>query len=143
MMLEDLDHEAAEKLGLNFLKTICDDTGFAFDQKYKTPQPTRTTVLITSNYTIPEIIGSDTKGIEQAKAAMYRRYWHVRIDKFLACIGLKMIDKYERTRLKSEGNEDVSLLFMSWDYMTDAPTGLPLKPVEEYQEMIRSEFYKN
>lgn len=55
-MLEDLDHEAVQRLGINFVKTLCDESGFAIDQKYKTPQLIRTTVLVTSNFDIPGIL---------------------------------------------------------------------------------------
>ena len=37
IMLEDLDFEAVERLSINFLKTICDESGFPIDQKYKAP----------------------------------------------------------------------------------------------------------
>lgn len=33
VMFEDLDHEAVKKLGINFIKTCCDEVGFAYDQK--------------------------------------------------------------------------------------------------------------
>ena len=56
IMMEDLDHKAVEVLGMNFIKTLCDEAGFSIDQKYKTPQLARTTVLVTSNFTIREII---------------------------------------------------------------------------------------
>lgn len=142
VMLEDLDHETVEKLGMQFLKTICDPQGFVIDQKYKTPQPTRTVVLVTSNFSIPEIIGPDTKGVEVVKSAMLRRFWHLRVDKFYHMLGIKMIDKYERSKLKASGNQDISKIFMSWDYLQDGPTGLPLKKIEDYQTIIRNEYYK-
>ena len=142
VMLEDLDHENVEKLGIQFLKTLCDENGFPIDQKYKTPQITRTTVLVTSNFTIPEIIPDDQKGVEQTKAALFRRFWHVRIDNLLRLLGIKLIDKWDRKKLQQEGNEDVTKLYLSWDYVQDIPTGLPLKSFEEYQEIIRVEYYK-
>lgn len=142
IMLEDLDHENVEKLGIQFLKTLCDEAGFPIDQKYKTPQLTRSTILVTSNFNIPEIIPDDLRGVEQTKAALFRRFWHIRIDNFLRVLGLKLIDKWERKRLQQEGNEDSSKLFMSWDYTQDIPTGLPIKTPEEYQEIIRNEYYK-
>lgn len=142
IMLEDLDHENVEKLGIQFLKTLCDEGGFPIDQKYKTPQLARATILITSNFTIPEIIPDDTKNIETTKAALYRRFWHVNIQNFLRLLGVKLIDKFERKRLQSQGNEDPSAIYIAWDYMTDMPTGLPLLKPEEYQQMIKDEFYK-
>lgn len=142
VMLEDLDHEAVDKFGIQWLKTICDEAGFPIDQKYKTPQLTRSTILVTSNFTITDIIPSETKGIEQTKAALHRRFWHVRIDQFLRMLGVKLIDKYERKVLQAQGNEDPSKLYYSYDYLTDTPTGLPLKEVKYYQDLIKEEYYK-
>lgn len=141
IMLEDLDHDNVEKLGIQFLKTICDEAGFPIDQKYKTPQLTRSTILVTSNYAINEIIPLDCRGVEQTKGALLRRFWHVRIDNLLRLLGLKLIDKYDRKRLEKEGNEDPSKLYMTWDHATETPLGLPLKSVEEYQEIIRNNYY--
>ena len=50
IMLEDLDHAAVEHLGINFIKTICDEAGFPIDQKYKSPQPIKATCSVTSNF---------------------------------------------------------------------------------------------
>lgn len=140
VMLEDLDHEAVERLSINFIKTICDEAGFAVDQKYKTPQLTRTTVLVTSNFDIPSIM-PDTKGIEENKAAFMRRFWHVNIYNLLRLLGLKLLPKYERKTLQSEGNMDPGRLFISWDYVTDMPTCQPIKKPEEYQKVIKDAFY--
>lgn len=141
VMLEDLDHEAVERLSVNFIKTICDEAGFAVDQKYKTPQLARTTVLVTSNFTIPEIM-PDGVGIEDNKAALMRRFWHVNIYEFLRIVGLKLLPKWNRDQLKKEGNTDVSKLFLSWDYATDTPTGKPLLKATEYQKIVKDAFYK-
>ena len=104
VMLEDLDHEAVEKLGINFIKTICDEAGFAVDQKYKTPQLAKTTCLVTSNFSIPEILNGleSTVGIEQNKAAIMRRFWHIRIDALLHLLGLKLLPKWDRQKLQRE-----------------------------------------
>ena len=141
VILEDLDHDAVERLGIQFLKTICDEGGFPIDQKYKTPQLTRTTCLVSSNFCIGDILPADLRGVEMTKAALYRRFLQVRIDNFLRLLGLKLIDKYERNMLKKSGNEDVSKLFYSYDYTVDMPTGLRIKSVEEYQSMIKDMFY--
>jgi hypothetical protein len=142
VMLEDLDHEAVERLTINFLKTICDEAGFAIDQKYKTPQLARTTCLVTSNFTIDQIM-TDGPGIEQNKAALYRRFWHVNIFALLRLLGLKLLPKYERNLLKAEGNTNPSRLFISWDYLTDLPTGQPLRSPEDYQKIIKDAYYAN
>ena len=99
VMLEDYSHENVERLGIQFIKTLCDEEGFPVDAKYKTPQLSRTTVLVTSNYTIDEIIPIDLPGVEQTKAALFRRFWHIRIDNLLRLLELKLIDKYDRKRL--------------------------------------------
>lgn len=141
VMLEDLDHEGVERLSINFIKTICDEAGFAIDQKYKTPQLTRTTCLVTSNFTIPELL-HDGVGVEQNKAALLRRFWHINIYELLRILGLKLLPKWDRDLLKKEGNTDVRKLFMSWDHATDTPTGKPLLKATEYQQLIKDAFYK-
>lgn len=141
VILEDLDFEAVERLSINFLKTICDPQGFAIDQKYKTPQLTNTNVLVTSNFQIPDIIPDD-KGVEENKAALLRRFWHVRIDNLLRLLELKLIPKWDQKKLKLEGNTDMGKLFITWDYVQDMPLCTPLKKPEDYQDIIRNHYYK-
>ena len=141
VMLEDLDHDAVDRLGLNFIKTLCDETGFAIDQKYKTPQLARTCVLVTSNFTISDII-QDGLGIEENKAAIYRRFWHVNIYALLRVLGLKLLPKFDRQALQKEGNQDVSRLFISWDYAQDLPLCTPLQKPEHYQQLIKDSYYQ-
>ena len=143
VMLEDLDHEAVGRLSINFIKTICDEGGFAVDQKYKTPQLARTTVLVTSNFTIDNILEQqeNTVGLEQNKLVIKRRFWHVNVYELLRLLGLKLLPKSERDWLKKTGNGDVSKLFIDYDYLSDTPTGIPIKSPEEYQEMIKNHFY--
>lgn len=140
VMLEDLDHEAVERLSVNFIKTICDEAGFAIDQKYKTPQLAKTTVLVTSNFTISDVL-QDGLGVESNRAALYRRFWHVNIAALLRLLGVKLIPKYQRNELKSTGNNDPGRLFISWDYMQDIPTGQPLRSPDDYQVIIKNAFY--
>lgn len=140
VMLEDLDHEAVERLSINFIKTTCDEAGFAVDQKYKTPQLARTTVLVTSNFDIPSILPGDV-GVEENKAALLRRFWHVRVDEFMRTLGIKLVDKTVRWQLKKQGNDDLSKLFIPWDYTWDLPSCEPLKTPEQYQEIVRNAFY--
>ena len=144
VMLEDLDHEAVEKLGINFIKTVCDEAGFAVDQKYKTPQLTKTTCLVTSNFSIPEILNGldSTIGIEQNKAAIMRRFWHIRIDNLLHLLGLKLLPKWDRQKLLRENNNDMGKLFITWDYVADVPLCTPVQSPEFYQNVIRDHFYK-
>ena len=144
VMLEDLDSMALDKLGIQFLKTLCDEAGFPIDQKYKTPQLTRATILVTSNQSIDSLIDSSDENrlVETTKVALRRRFLHMRVDQLQRLLGLKLINEYERKVLKKEGNEDPSKLYLDWDYFNDSPTGLPLKSVDEYQRLIREFYYK-
>lgn len=144
VMLEDLDANNVERLGVQFLKTICDEAGFPIDQKYKTPQLTRVTVLVTSNQSIDNCLNScdDVKDLETTKRAISRRFMQMRVDQFQRLLGVKIISEYERKILKKEGNEDPRKLYLDWNYNFDGPTGLPLKTTEEYQQIIRDFFYK-
>lgn len=144
IMLEDLDHQAVDRLGINFLKTICDEAGFPIDQKYKTPQLIQATCLVTSNFTINDILAQqeNTCGLDQNIRALMRRFYHVRIDELLRLLGLKLIPKWDRIKLTKEGNNDSSKVFMAYDYVQDCPLCIPLKSAVEYQEIIRDHFYK-
>lgn len=140
IMLEDLDHEAIQKLSINFIKTICDEAGFSIDQKYKTPQLARTTVLVTSNFTINAIV-PEGPGYSSNLSAICRRFWQVQIYELLRLLQLKLVPKVERATLKKEGNSDLSKLFLDWDYLTDTPTGRKLKDPMMYQQIIRDYFF--
>lgn len=143
-MLEDLDANNLEKLGIQFLKTICDEAGFPIDQKYKTPQLTRSTILVTSNTDIDSMLNSmdDVKDLESTRAALKRRFFQIRIDELLRILNLKMISTYERKALQKEGNEEPSKLFLDWNYRLDCPTGLGLKESEHYRTLIREFYFK-
>lgn len=122
VIMEDLDHKAVETLSINFIKTICDEAGFSIDQKYKTPQLARTTVLVTSNFTIRDIV-QEGAGYDQNLAAICRRFWQIKIYELLRLVQLKLVPKPVQAELKKAGNTDMSRLFMDWDYLTDSPTG--------------------
>lgn len=145
IMLEDLDHDAVDKLSTNFLKTLCDETGFAIDQKFKTPQLARSSILVTSNFTISAIISQSEEcnvfGKEQNKAALLRRFWQVEAKEFLRLLGIKLIPKFEVQRLKKEGNTDPSKLFMQWDYVNDLPQCEPLLDSNHYRQKVRDLYY--
>lgn len=145
IMLEDLDHDAVDRLSTNFLKTLCDESGFAIDQKYKTPQLTRSSILVTSNFTINQIISESEEanvfGKEANKQALLRRFWHINAVEFMRMLGLKIIPKYEIQQLKKQANQEPGKLFMTWDYLTETPKGEPIKTPEEYQEIIKLSFY--
>nr|WDW25751.1 MAG: replication-associated protein [Canine parvovirus] len=139
IMLEDLDHEALDKLSINFIKTLCDEAGFNIDQKYKSPQLSRTTVLVTSNFTIRELV-PEGPGYDQNLMAIGRRFWQTNIYELLRLLQLKLIPKPERAKLKSEGNAETGKLFMDWDYVTGGPTGKEIKTPAEYEAIIKDYF---
>ena len=140
IMLEDLDHQNVEKLGIQFLKTLCDESGFPIDQKYKTPQLTKSTILVTSNFTINDVV-PEGKGVDETKMALHRRFLQLRVDAFLKLIGLKLIPPYERKQLKKAGNNNAAAVFMTWNYVHDCPTGEDVKAPEFYQDMIIDLYY--
>ena len=141
VLLQDVDHNSVEKLGVQFFKSICDEAGYSIDQKYKTPQITRLCVLVTSNFTIDDVLPDDIKGRRENLAALQRRFFMVNIRDLLPVLGIKMLSKYEITQLKKAGNTDPSKLFIAWDYLRDCPTGEPLKEASYYQEVIRTKYY--
>lgn len=141
-LLEDLDHQAVETLKLNFIKTICDESGFTYDQKYKTAQPARTTVLVTSQFTIQCILQNVLVENSSQQAAIRRRFWEVSAIELQRILKVKLRNTYELRQLKKEGNEDPSKCFISWNYPEDMPSLRPLPTVEEAQAMIREAYYK-
>lgn len=142
VLLQDVDHGTVERLGAQFLKSICDEAGYPVDQKYKTPQIERLTVLITSNFTIRDVMPEDMPGRRENLTALERRFFIVNIRDLLPVLGIKLLSKYEITQLKKAGNTDPSAIFMSWDYLRDAPTGDALKTATEYQQIIKDHYYK-
>lgn len=106
----------------------------------KTPQMGKTTVLVTSNFIIKDIL-PEGPGFARNLEAVCRRFWQCNVYELLRLLQLKLVDSYVRAALKKEGNTDVSKLFMDWDYVTDSPTGKELKSPEEYQSIIREYFF--
>lgn len=145
VMLEDLDHDAVDKLSLNFLKTLCDESGFAIDQKYKTPQLTRATILVTSNFGIDDVVNNSTEtnqnSRKQNRAALLRRFWHINVVDFLRLLQVKLLPSYELQQLKKSGNKDPAKVFYTYDYLTQTPLCRPLETPEYYQKLIKDTFY--
>lgn len=141
MLLQDVDYDTVERLGVQFLKTICDEAGFPIDQKYKSPQMTRTVVLVSSNFTIADVVPEDMKGRQEQLRALMRRFYQVNVKNFLMILGVQLQSKFDITGLKKAGNTDPRKCFLSWDYARDCPTGEPLKTAEEYQEIVRNAYY--
>jgi hypothetical protein len=141
VLLQDVDHTSMEKLGVQFFKSVCDEAGYPIDQKYKTPQIVRLCVLVTSNFSIADVMPEEIRGRNENLVALRRRFWEVNIRDLLPILGLKLLPKYEITQLKKAGNKDPSKIFMTWDYMRDCPLGEPLKDPEYYQEIIRTKYY--
>lgn len=142
VLLQDVDHGTVERLGAQFLKSICDEAGYPVDQKYKTPQIERLTILITSNFTLRDVLPEDMPGRRENLAALERRFFTVNVRDLLPVLGLKLLSKYEIAQLKKAGNTDPKAIFMAWDYLRDCPTGDPLKTPEEYQQMVKDAYYK-
>lgn len=142
VLLQDVDHNVIEKLGVQFFKSICDEAGYPIDAKYKTPQIARLCVLISSNFTIDDVMPEDIKGRAENLKALYRRFWMVNVKDFLPLLGVKMLSKYEINQLKKAGNLDPRKLFLSWDYTRNIPTGEPVPSAETLQKMVRDRFYQ-
>lgn len=141
VLLQDVDHTSMEKLGVQFFKSVCDEAGYPIDQKYKTPQFCRLCILVTSNFSIGDVVPEDMKGRRENVTALRRRFWEVNVRDLLPILGLKLLSKYEITQLKKAGNLDPSKCFMSWDYLRDCPTGEPLKEASYYQEVVRAKYF--
>lgn len=147
IMLEDLDHDAVDKLSLTFVKTLCDEAGFAVDQKYKTPQLARASILVTSNFTINDVVEHSTETNGNArpanKFALLRRFWHIHSNELFHLLGVKLLPAYEVNVLKKQGNTDPGKLFMTWDYVNDVPLGIPIKKPDEYRQLLKDTYYKD
>lgn len=142
VLLQDVDHNVMDNLGVQFFKSVCDEAGYPIDAKYKTPQIARLTILISSNFTIEDVVAEDIKGRRENVTALQRRFWQVNIRDLLPILGVKLLSKYEITQLKKAGNLDPRKIFLAYDYLRDVPTGLPLATAEEYQKIIKDHFYK-
>ena len=142
VLLQDVDHNSVERLGVQFFKSICDEAGYPIDQKYETPQIVRLCILITSNFTIEDVLPEDMKGRRENLAALTRRFFMVNIRDLLPILGLKLLPKYEIQQLKKAGNTDPTKIFMTWDYLRDCPAGEPIKEPEHYQAIVREKYYK-
>ena len=143
VILEDLDHAAVECLGLNFIKTLCDESGFNYDQKYEAPQPARTTVLITSQFDIANILGGLDKQIEigQQGSALRRRFMEISAKELHRVLGIKLRSTYELRQLKQEGNTDPTKCFLGWNYLENMPSLKEIPSPEECQKLIRDHYY--
>jgi hypothetical protein len=142
VLLQDVDHNVMDTLGVQFFKSVCDEAGYPIDAKYKTPQIARLTILISSNFTIEDVVAEEIKGRRENVTALQRRFWQVNIRDLLPILGVKLLSKYEITQLKKAGNLDPRKIFLAYDYLRDVPTGLPLATAEEYQKIIKDHFYK-
>lgn len=144
VLLEDLDHAAVENLSLNFIKTMCDESGFTFDQKYKAGQRAVTTVLITSQFDISNILQHLDHQIEigEQGKALRRRFMEIKSAELHRLLGIKLRNKYELQMLKREGNTNPGACFVAWNYVEDLPSLRPLPTPEECRNMIKDAYYK-
>lgn len=143
-LLQDVDHgsfEGPKCLGVQFFKSICDEAGYPIDQKYKTPQVVRMCILVTSNFSISEVLPEDLKGRRENLVALKRRFFELDVRTLLTFLGIKLLSKYELAQLKKAGNKDPRKLFLAWDYLRDMPTGEDLKDAEHYQQIIRDKYF--
>lgn len=143
VLCQDVDHQIIERLGVQFFKSICDEAGYPIDQKYKAPQIMRLCVLVSSNFTINEVMPEDMLGRSVNLSAIQRRFFQVNVKDLLPVLGIKMLSKYEITALKRDGNTDPTKIFMSWDYLRNCPTGEALQDPTYYQELIKAKYYGN
>lgn len=120
VILEDLDHENVEKLGIQFLKTICDEGGFTVDQKFKSISLARTSVLVTSNFTIKDVVPCG-KGEQQTCKALHRRFRCIDIANLLYLVELKLQPIEVRRQAILEGSMDGNRIFQRWDYINNQP----------------------
>lgn len=142
VILEDLDHEAVQKLGSNFFKQLTNEAGYRYDQKYEVGGETVSVILVTSNHTVREIFGTVVKyASEVVVQAMERRFLQCNIEDLLRTLGLKLVSSYDRAILKKRGNLDASKLFCDWDYLRNEPTGEEVKAIDYYHDLIRDAFY--
>lgn len=143
VLLEDLDHAAVETLSLNFIKTLCDESGFTYDQKYKAAQPARTTVLVSSQFDIRNILDHLENQIETNEQfkALTRRFFQVKATELHRLLGIKLRNNYELSMLKKEGTTDPGACFMPWNYLEDMPGIHKLPSPEECQQKIRDAYY--
>lgn len=115
VLLDDMDPDALKTITVQGLKMLGDDTPFPIDIKYKGGQLIRPRVIITSNFTIEEVLTDCGKNhstttdiqIEAIKA----RFTEVHVHKFLHNQGLKFVGPDEVKRLKESGNTDKGMLF--------------------------------
>lgn len=146
VMLEDLDHDAVDRLTLNFIKTLCDESGFAIDQKYKSPQLARSAILVTSNFRISDVVTqSETQNVfsrSENLKALHRRFWEVDGKALLQLLGLKLLPKYELQQLKKAGNTDPGKIFIRWDYVSDMPKCEPIQSPTALSKMIKDYYYE-
>lgn len=143
VVLEDLDHAAVESLSLNFIKTLCDESGFTYDQKYKAAQPARTTVIVTSQFDIGNILMGQEKQVEIAKQgkAIRRRFWEIKVTELHRILSIKLRTPYELRMLKQEGNTDMSKCYLGWNYPENMPSLKPVPAPLVCQSLIRNAFY--
>nr|UQB76434.1 nonstructural protein [Flumine parvovirus 12] len=144
VLLEDLDHAAVENLGLNFIKTMCDESGFTFDQKYKAGQRSVTTVLISSQFDIANILDHLDKQIEigEQGKALRRRFMEIHSNDLQRLLGIKLKNRYELGLLKQSGNTEVSKCYYAWNYVENMPSLRAIPSPEECQALIREAYYK-
>lgn len=133
VMLEDLDHEAIMLLKIQFMKTLCDEAGFCVDQKFKSCQLHRTSVLVTSNFNIRSLV-PDGIGHEESYMALKRRFKEICIHDLLVDLGIKMVSAEQRRLNRKLGSEDC--IFERYDWKNHVHVEEPMYTPEELQARL-------
>lgn len=82
--INDLDIVGLKTLGIGHLKELCDPQGFNANVKYAGGEIINPSlVIVTSNFTLEEVIQPQTPGVEQQRCALRRRFRQVDIADFL------------------------------------------------------------
>lgn len=94
--LNDLDITGLKTLGIQLLKELCDPQGFNANVKYAGGEIINPSlVIVTSNFTISDVVPPQTPGVEVQRNALRRRFREVNISDFLTEQGLMLVSKEE------------------------------------------------
>lgn len=112
-LIEDIGHETFINIGIDQLKQWADPSqGITMAIKYLPPlQGIRAKMVVTSNFTIAELMPLGNRGVEQNKEALGRRFRQIHIEELLREEGLKLVSKQKLRELKLQGNKDYSKCF--------------------------------
>lgn len=115
-LIEDMGHETFKNIGIDQLKQWADPSqGITMAIKYLPPLfGIRCKMVVTSNFQINQLLQAHP-GIEDDKAALYRRFKEVHIDHVLREDHIQLVSKSTLNMLKKAGNRDYNLCFEPTD----------------------------